>query len=542
MSTETKEQAVNKGPGALHPHYMANQPKWARCRVAAAGEDDVKAAAELYLPRLGGQDAQPSTDWASRDPYEAYKARAMFYEATARTVEVLVGCAIRKPHTLEASPSVQLKELGGDGQDADSFVAMLLGEVITTGRAGVLVDLPEDGAADAEPVARIYCAESIRNWITDGETLSALVLAEKVSVPDPSDETGLGQQEVDQLRVVRLRDGAVTVQLYRLANGSEGTGQKDQWEAFGEEITPTIRGAALKEIPWAWAGAVRANAEVDKPPLLGLVNVNLSHYRTSADLEHGRHFTALPTPWVAGAVVQDGPLLIGSTAAWALKEGGQAGYLEFRGDGLGSLERALAHKEELMAQLGARLLMQQKRAAETAETARINQGGQSAGLQVVVASVEQTMDRVLRLVSRMTPGAEEGAVEVRLNRDFVDITMEPARLTALVQALQAGAISHDTFLWNLAQAEVLPPGTDPEDEKAAIAADDDAAMARLKAAGLPGPGAQAAPAGGEAEPGAEGGGGQDPGDQDAGRAKGGKGAKPPAKGRGTPAPPQVGRA
>lgn len=63
-----------------HPLWLANQPRWERCRTALQGQDAVHAAGEKYLPKLAGQD---------KAEYDAYKGRAMFYGATARTEEVL---------------------------------------------------------------------------------------------------------------------------------------------------------------------------------------------------------------------------------------------------------------------------------------------------------------------------------------------------------------------------------------------------------------------------------------------------------------------
>jgi hypothetical protein len=42
--------------------------------------------------------------------------------------------------------------------------------------------------------------------------------------------------------------------------------------------------------------------------------------------------------------------------------------------------------------------------------------------------------------------------------------MQPAELIALMQARQSGAISEETFLYNLSRGELLPPGVTPEEE------------------------------------------------------------------------------
>ena len=116
-------------------------------------------------------------------------------------------------------------------------------------------------------------------------------------------------------------------------------------------------------------------------PLLDLANVCLSHYRSSADLEHGRHFTALPQVRTSQELIQMNTtkaFMSGQGTAWVIpNEQAKVGFLEFSGQGLGSLERALEQKKKMMAVLGARLLEGPK-GVEAAETARIRQNTETS--------------------------------------------------------------------------------------------------------------------------------------------------------------------
>ncbi len=71
----------------VHPDYFENKGKWQRCRDVIDGEETVKERGEDYLPKPAGQ-----TD----DDYEAYKTRALFYNATGRTLDAMVGMVFRK--------------------------------------------------------------------------------------------------------------------------------------------------------------------------------------------------------------------------------------------------------------------------------------------------------------------------------------------------------------------------------------------------------------------------------------------------------------
>ncbi|MFH1010598.1 MAG: DUF4055 domain-containing protein, partial [bacterium] len=243
---------------------------------------------------------------------------------------------------------------------------------------------------------------------------------------------------------------------------------KEQWVA-GEIITPTKRGESFDFIPFVFLSPKALNPCVERPPIADLVDVNVSHYCTSADLEHGRHFTALPTPWAIGFDV-DKPLEIGSGTAWVTNnENAKAGMLEFNGDGLGSLERALEAKEKMMAALGARLLENQKASQEAAETVRLRHSGENSVLQSIAQTIGMGLTMALRWLADWA-GANPDDVSVALNTDLFDVQMSPTEMAALMALWQGNAISKRALFFNLEKGELMPPGTTFETEQIEIAA------------------------------------------------------------------------
>src|SRR5438094_10675388 len=73
---------------SVHFDYLANLPDWLRARDVLAGEDTIKSAGEKYLPRLDSQ---------SDEEFLAYRKRASFFNATARSAEGFVGLIFRRP-------------------------------------------------------------------------------------------------------------------------------------------------------------------------------------------------------------------------------------------------------------------------------------------------------------------------------------------------------------------------------------------------------------------------------------------------------------
>jgi hypothetical protein len=288
------------------------------------------------------------------------------------------------------------------------------------------------------------------NWM-DG----VIVLKETYVSHDINDVYDM-TYEVQYRELMIDEDGKYLVRIWR-----ENTG----WNVWNE-IYPTKVGQALDEIPFVALSGNELNLNPTQPPLLSLVDTNLSMYRTSADLEHGRHFTALPTPVVTG-IDDTNELKIGSGSAWILPDSSSKfGYLEFTGQGLQALEKAVEEKRGIMASLGASLLQTEKSGVESAEAVRLRQNSETSVLVGAVLSVQEGIAKALSLMAEWE--GVSGDIEVELNTDFSDTKISAEDLTALMTAWQSGGISHETFLHNMKKGEVIPNDVSVEDEKGRI--------------------------------------------------------------------------
>jgi hypothetical protein len=435
---------------------------WQRCRDVYAGTDVVKAAKTKYLPLLEGQLSEGDK------AYAAYLERAMFFAAMERTVAGLIGTILRKPPVVQA-PQATVRLLDDLLLTQDSFqgaLVHLLQEVFVVGRVGILCDWSDEAQ---RPYWSEYAAEAITNWrevkVAGKRTLTNLVLEELV--PDGEDKYGGRLRK--QYRELELLPGGVVTRTWTVT--PEG-------EFFATEDKALTRGGRpVDAIPFVCLGPRRVTMAVSKPPLLDLVDMNLSHYRTSADLEHGRHFTALPTPYVTGwAGNADGsPMAIGSGTAWVIPvTDAKVGMLEFTGQGLEALRKALEDKERLMAVVGARLLEEQPRAAETAEAVRLRQAGEHSALATVVTAVSTGLSIALQWFAwwQGQDALGDKSVGVQLSRDFADARLSSNEAQALMQLWQANGISYETLYWNLQQGEWVRPGVSWEEEQQQIADED----------------------------------------------------------------------
>lgn len=448
-----------------HTEYDTFAPKWKRTRDVIAGQDAVHKAGEAYLPKLKDQEDAD---------YRAYVKRAGFYNATWRTIAGLTGMMFRKPPTIALPAAIEpfTTDIDLAGTSLDVFARKIALEVLGPGRVGILVDHPRVNAVQSisvaaaellglRPMLKSYRTETIINWkyarIRNRWVLSMVVLEETVE----EDEDEFKARQVKQWRVLDLDNGTYRQRIFR-------KGEREQF-VLVDEFYPLMRNTTLDFIPFYIVGPDGIDSEMDEPPLIDLTDLNLSHYRTNADYEHGCHFTGLPTAVVSGYMTDDSSakLYIGSQAAWVFPDpNAKAEYLEFTGQGLGALKENLDRKEQQMAVLGARMLSQEKRAVEAAETAAIHRAGENSVLAAIAQGISEGLTTALTVFADWA-GAS-GEVVFELNRDFNPAMLDAAQLTALMKMVQTGTMSESEHFDLMQRADIIDSGKTFEEHQEEI--------------------------------------------------------------------------
>src|SRR5205823_7716661 len=124
--------------------------------------------------------------------YAAYRCRASFFNATARTAEGFVGLIFRRAPFVKAPEGAGVgKELAQFANDADMNSTSLFGyaknvvqEVVGIGRAGTLIDW--QGGVENRAYASLYDAEQIINWHVErvnGRNLPTLIVLRECGAP-----------------------------------------------------------------------------------------------------------------------------------------------------------------------------------------------------------------------------------------------------------------------------------------------------------------------------------------------------------------------
>lgn len=455
-------------PDVKHPDYTHYVEVWKKCRDAAEGERAIKKSGTVYLKPLAGQ-----IEGSDTSGYEAYKDRASYFNATGRTVETMSGLVFRKAMTKEIPASIEewLNDITLADETLGEFAQSLIIEDIVTGRCGILVEqppVPEQTMTIAEkeligsrPYFVLYKTESIINWkykrINNRYILSDAWLSENYE-----DE----KQEIkEQIRHLTLETGSYEQRIWR----KEASG----W-VLSETINPVKGGNSIPEIPFFPIAPQKPKLDIVAPPIESLADVNISHYKNSADLENGAHISGIPTPYVTGVDDKDDQgnktvIYLGSSTILTLPHEATAGFLQCGSEGFATIEKLMDRKEQQMAALGARMLSPEKKEAEAAETHEIKRGGENSVLATIAGVVERQLTKALKFAAEWE--GISGEIAIELNKDYIPVTFTGADLTAWVAARQAGEISKETFFNVLKYSEWLPDDLEFEEEQERISAD-----------------------------------------------------------------------
>lgn len=424
-------------------------------RDCISGEKKIKERGDVYLPRPNAYD----TSAENLERYEAYKARAVFYNVTGRTLAGLTGEIYKREPVVEAPEAMNpiIENADGAGINIVQLSKKSSGHALAYGRSGLLVDYPavkepvsraQLESGDIRPTINFYEPHHIVNWRTTTrgakEILSLVVLKEKYIFSDD----GYEYTQRDCWRVLRL--GTVEDAM----NGTEASGvyNVEIWRDRGgeacveESYTPRdSNGEPLREIPFVFIGSENNDHEIDKPPLYDMSVLNIAHYRNSADYEESCYIVGQPTPYFSGLtenwvenVFKNREVQLGSRAAVALPENGTAGLLQANPNIMP--KEAMDHKEKQMVALGAKLV-EEREIRRTATETLIQSASETSILVSVAKNVSEAYTRALKICQQFMVGAE-GEVKFELNTEFQISSMSYQERLQLMQEWQAGLLAY----------------------------------------------------------------------------------------------------
>ncbi|MBF6022868.1 DUF4055 domain-containing protein [Lysobacter niastensis] len=432
-----------------HPQYDKYSPLWAKTRDACAGEDAVKAKAEVYLPNPDELCQDPV---ASAARYRAYLRRATYYNATGRTLAGLLGVAFSNLPQVKTSKKELLQDADGSGVGLVNQAQGVLADVMQTGRGGLLADYSavdevtrkriksvwDQEQAGVRAIVCSYSAESILTWETQGNALTRVVLLESSAVYE-----GGEVRYIPQLRELLLAENGYNIKVWQKHSDK------------GQFILKDTFAVGLKFIPFVFVGAINNDAHPDLPPLLDLANLNLAHYRNSADFEESVFLLGQPQLVFTGATQewkeQAGSIVFGSRAAMVAPPDGDAKLLQVAPNTLA--QEAMRDKEGKMQALGARL-MAQTEAVKTATQSAAETKAAYSQLSLACDNVSAAYTRVLRWLETWGSGRTSGAF-FAIDTQFNELTLDANAIRETVAAWQAGIVPQSDAIRLLQRLNVI---------------------------------------------------------------------------------------
>ncbi|MBS9780961.1 MAG: DUF4055 domain-containing protein [Gammaproteobacteria bacterium] len=446
---------MNNKVNTKRKEYSQQLPKWKLLNdVCSAGDEAIKNGRTDYLPMPNPKD----TSEENQARYDQYVARAVFYNATGRTLRGSVGLAFNKYPTLTLPTILDYLQTDCDGAGVSIYQQSqsALTQVLKLGRHCLFVDYPKtNGEVSIAQKKQAYLrphivsidTEQVINWRTEkvgGVTKLTLVVIQESK--ETYDEFAT-QSEI-QYRVLSLDKNGYRVRIF----------DKD-CEPTGEDYYPTdATGSKWDIIPFVFIGSENNDADIDEPPLLDLANLNLAHYRNSADYEDSVFFNGQAQPFISGLSeewrdhLEDKKIYAGSRSVMLLPEGGNYGYAQPQPNTL--VKEAMVTKETQMIALGAKLI-ERTTNVKTATQVNSEDSASHSVLSLCANNVSDAYRLALSWCCRYEGVSFECDYEI--SQEYSDNKLDPQLLTALVGAWQQGAIPQSQLLRNLRQFDMIDP-------------------------------------------------------------------------------------
>jgi hypothetical protein len=453
-----------------NPTYHMYYDTWQQTRDAVKGSVAIKEKRARYLPVPDGEtgsEGATNLRYANEEHkgtgtlrYRNYIKRAVYTNFTGRTKNALVGAVFRKDPTIVVPAGLEylIDDATGDGLSLNQLAKDELSNLLEVGRAGFLVDYPQaDQGLSVEDVDLLdlrasivpYTAEQIINWKLDaygGRKLLTLIVLEE-DYPDDDDE--FGHEKKKQQRILRLSDEGYSQQIYR-----------DEMP-YSEQFFPTkADGSKWFEIPFVFCGSKNNDASIDDAPLADIAEVNLAHYRNSADYEESCFITGQPTLFITHSLSAEqfaeynpNGIKLGSRAGHVLGETGAATLVQAEANNI--VREAMNSKLNEMVAIGARIVTDRGQ-NETAEGARIRFASENSVLGDVVNNLSEALFTCILWVGEFM--GFDGDTEFYLNTEFYDKSVDPQLIMSMVTLLDREIIGEADIFDRLKSAGLIEPG------------------------------------------------------------------------------------
>lgn len=429
---------------SLHPLYKKMESDWDIMAEALDGEDAVKANPNRLRKTEGMVEAERvSTENAYI--YKSYLHRAEYPHWVKDGLRTMMGLVSRlTPEIVLPERMESMRENAtADGFGLVQLFQRTVAASLGYGRNVLLVDVDDNQL----PFVAVYGAKDATNWkeslVNGRKDLTLTVLQELKS--KSSDEFSHESETV--YRVLDLEDGIYRARVVNSAGADVDEEKRPGMYGANGEL---VRG--LDYIPIVFSGSTDNSPDPDEIPLLSMAKSALKYYELSADYYQALHRTAHPQPWVSGLSEDQNLRVTGPSAAWALPQDAQCGYLEITGNGIEKIKSAMDTQRSSALESGAKVM--DVGGIESGDARRARQDDQQATLHAVVMTAAEAVEQCLRFAAQFMD-IDPDEVKFAVKPDFVVADVDPQMAAQLLQAVMAGKVSNESY-WTYIGTGKLP--------------------------------------------------------------------------------------
>jgi hypothetical protein len=412
-----------------NPDLAVYHKRWAKNRAFLSGRDAVIAGGELYLQK-------PTVRMGSTE-YNSFKETVGFFPGALTVLAGWIGLIFRdEPDLIGPSELTDLEYVvTRDGDSLEEFSRAVVREVFTTNWCGVLTDYPTQSGNPSLTAANAI-QEGVRPFLSFYPAESIL---------DVQYGVRKNQRVVTHVRLLEtqrkvleytLVDDALQVTTWTLDGGN--------WTAAYS--IPVRDGQPLDRVPFQ---IITTNqSKIPTPSAFEhMVDINCDILNIEGLMAQASRYVANPivaATNVAPNTNAEGEVIprewsYGPGVVWELAGDAKVEIHENEGKGLSSLQGRLDEKKSQLARTGARILQDDKAAAEAVETVIVRQTSDNARLSSMTRSIQHQIEKSL-ITMAWWMGADESTVSFKLNTDYTEKAFSKELLDMIVIADQANYI------------------------------------------------------------------------------------------------------
>jgi hypothetical protein len=440
----------------------AMQTSSAKGRALMGGTDAMRRAGEVYLPRFPIE--QP-------EDYAARLRMSWLFNGYRKTVRDMTGRVFEKP--VEVADGFGrddiLSNVDLQGRDLSTFARDVFEDGLQAGISYIMVDAPprngtvtqaQAQAQNLRPYLVHITVDDLLGWkvetINNAPAIVQLRIMETITEPDPKDE--FAEIEVQQVRALDRLPQGVQTRLYRKVK----TGNAETWQQVDE---PTFSGLAdITVVPFY---ANRSGFWTGSPLLDDLADVNIAHWQSQSDQRHILHFARVPILFLAGWEGEDKLAISASAVTTASNPDAKMQWVEHTGAAIGAGRQDLKDLEFQMETFGLQLLVTQGAQSATGEA--LDARKETTLLAMIADQLQDALEQALIWMGAYG-GFDAGNVSVTVNKEYGVSMMTAQELTVMLQAVNTGNMSRETFLKEMVRRGMLASDTDVDAEAERIAA------------------------------------------------------------------------